>query len=150
MGRIKYHPGYKAGKLTLIERMESVGRCPYGLFECECGNQVKARIRDVVRGSTTRCGSHACRFNDAGTYNGIKLLEPTGVIKHHKMIYTALCHCGDVFEVKGTEVRQGKRKSCGCMSAPSVRAQIRAKNQNTIRESLARQLWGMRLWAGAK
>jgi hypothetical protein len=45
-------------------------------------------------------------------------------------------------------VRRGKRKSCGCMSVPSVRAQIRAKNQSTIRESLTHQLWAMRLWAG--
>lgn len=144
MAHIKYHPGYKAGKLTLIERLETVRRCSYGLFECECGNQVKARIRDVVSGAKVRCGSHACRFNDSGTYNGISLIEPTGRTKHNKMLYTALCHCGAVFEVKGTEVRQGKRKSCGCLQIANKRYKKGAKPPTPANK----QQEAMRLWAG--
>lgn len=144
MAHIKYHPGYKAGKLTLIERLETVGRCSYGLFECECGNQVKARIRDVVSGAKVRCGSHACRFNDSGTYNGISLIEPTGRTKHNKMLYTAKCHCGAVFEVKGTEVRQGKRKSCGCLQIANKRYKKGSKPPTPANK----QQEAMRLWAG--
>lgn len=144
--KIKYHPGYKNNKLKLIERVghTSKGRCE-GLFECDCGNQVVKQIRNVVRGSTTHCGSHACKFNDQNIFNGIELLEPTGEIKHHKTIYTAKCHCGSIFEVKGTEVRQGRRKSCGCLQPANKRYKKGAKSTPDI---LTRQARAMKLWAG--
>jgi len=81
---------------------------------------------------------------------GCTIHERIYVDEHKTAWHRCTCHCGAEFVARGTMVRRGKRKSCGCMSAPSVRAQIRTKNQSTIRESLTHQLWAMRLWAGAK
>lgn len=145
--KTKYKPGYKNNHLKLLER---IGTDPRGrgegVFECDCGTHVIKQIRNVVRGSTKSCGSSGCELNDRLDHNdkvkqhGIELLEPIGVTKHKKSLYTARCHCGSIFEAVATEVRQGKIKSCGCLNPKSDRYKNKTATIET-RQSKAIKLW---------
>lgn len=51
-GTIKYHPGDRFGRLTLISRVR-----PYvWLVTCDCGVTCEKRALDVSRGGTKSCG----------------------------------------------------------------------------------------------
>ncbi|QDP55717.1 MAG: hypothetical protein Tp138OMZ00d2C19078241_49 [Prokaryotic dsDNA virus sp.] len=78
---------------------------------------------------------------------GCTIHDATGALKHRCKVHRVTCPCGAEFEAVGTYVRQGKVRSCGCMSTRSKRYKKREKN--ALRESLSRQLWAMRLWVRA-
>jgi len=145
--KTKYKPGYKNNHLKLLER---IGTDPKGqgegVFECDCGNRAIKKIRNVVRGATRSCGAFDCEFNEKvleaeeSKKRVIELLEPTGTKKNNKSVYTARCHCGSIFEVVATEVRQGKIKSCGCLNPGSDRYKNKTATIET-RQSKAMKLW---------
>jgi len=49
------------------------------------------------------------------TYNGVVILSATNKIKNKGVVFNCLCHCGKEFESLGSILKNGHRKSCGCL-----------------------------------
>lgn len=79
---------------------------------------------------------------------GCTIHERLYVDKHKIAWHRCTCHCGKEFEARGTFVRRGKRRSCGCLNSHEARVARYRKNKKS--DSLSLQLWAMRLWVGAE
>lgn len=72
--------GHKYGRLTAIEKKESVNGRAVWLFTCDCGSQKIARMSEVRTGKTSSCGclsreSKANKDNKFKTHNMYKTRE---------------------------------------------------------------------------
>lgn len=45
--------------------------------------------------------------------NGIKIISFNG-IKNHSAHWNCICHCGNKFSARGSDLLNGHTKSCGC------------------------------------
>lgn len=87
---------------------------------CSCGNTTIVRTGDLNRGGTHSCGCklHEDRFEDLSgqKYNHLTILEFYSKRGYkNKPYYTCLCDCGNKTIVRGSHVKSGKVKSCGCL-----------------------------------
>ena len=46
--------------------------------------------------------------------NGITVIEQAPK-KNNRIMWKCKCHCGNIFIVNGTDLRNGHTKSCGCL-----------------------------------
>ena len=52
--------------------------------------------------------------------NGVTVLRPTKKRMPYIFIWECRCHCGNIFETAGSNIRRGVIKSCGCLNADVV------------------------------
>lgn len=128
MGKFKDLTGQKFGKLTVIERTEDYienngkHRVQWNCL-CDCGNYVIIRSDNLKNGSTNSCGciKHNTFHGDdltGKTYGYLTVLHriedyisPKGI---HKLSWRCKCKCGKEINVRGTNLKSGAVKSCGC------------------------------------
>lgn len=66
---------------------------------------------------------------------GCTIHEPTGEKYNGQTVHRIECHCGNMFICPATRVRQGNKKSCGCMVRgkghvpPGPKAKVQKKNK---------------------
>lgn len=121
MGRLIDLEGKTFGKLTVIERSQD-NILPSGLNEpmwlcvCECGMKTTVRGAFLRTGHTTSCGCHGktVNYNDlTGTVsNGITVLRR--IPDTLPIEWECRCVCGNTFVTRGSSIRNGHTKSCGC------------------------------------
>ena len=92
--------------------------------KCKCGNEVDVDTRNLNSGHTTSCG---CRQKEiAGKRNtfsmlsyedeNLKVLEQTISDNQGIAQWKCLCkHCNNIFVTRGSSIRAGYVKSCGCV-----------------------------------
>lgn len=92
--------------------------------KCKCGNEVDVDTRNLNSGHTTSCG---CRQKEiAGKRNtfsmlsyedeNLKVLEQTVSDNQGIAKWKCLCkHCNNIFITRGSSIRAGYVKSCGCV-----------------------------------
>lgn len=128
--------GQKCGRLTVIKRAEN-NASGQAMWEClcECGNTVVVQGTKLRNGHTKSCG---CLKKDKGAeflrqYNQnhtpVNFIDITDkkyglltVLKRDsefhddtKAYWICRCECGKETVVRGTDLRLGKVKSCGCL-----------------------------------
>ena len=48
------------------------------------------------------------------SFNGCKVISYVGT-KNRRAVWKCICFCGEEFEAVGTQIRNGHKKSCGCL-----------------------------------
>ena len=150
INNIKIIPVGRAKDLTgiIFSRLKVLGRAPnkkdkktYWWCKCQCGNIVKIRADQLIRGITTSCGCYKKEINKeqgkilAQKYSSIigknnkkdligkkfghlTILKDTGkrqqVGNGTNVIWQCKCDCGNIVEVTGGHLNSGHTQSCGC------------------------------------
>lgn len=121
--------GKKFGKLTVIKPGETVytksGQSKSTwVCQCECGNIKQVRTNNLLSGNVLSCGclkaenNHARNFIDetGNRYGKLTVLERYFENnKENRALWLCLCDCGNKRIVSGTDLRNGRVNSCGCI-----------------------------------
>ena len=112
MGRFAYRAGLRFNGIELVRLEPRTWAC-----RCHCGSEFKLKSMTALRiGTLKSCGCNSSeRFSYAPgqRFNDIELLRQ--VVGG----WVCRCHCGNEFTVENmTNLRLGKRKSCGCTRVP--------------------------------
>lgn len=120
MAKAKNEIGNKYGKLLVIEEAgidsskHRMWRC-----QCDCGNIIGVRGAKLRSGDKTDCGcvkKHGFVDETDNRYGRLKVLELAGTKGSDRgMRWKCQCDCGNIIEVAGRDLRQGKTQSCGCL-----------------------------------
>lgn len=130
MGRLIDLTDKKFGSLVVLERgqdniLPSGLKEPMWLCECTCGNNSIVRGAFLRTGHTTSCGCHkrTVALDDlTGTIiNNINVIERYS--ETFPVEWLCRCHCGEIFITRGSSLKNGHTKSCGCR-----KKQLRIKN----------------------
>lgn len=122
--------GKSFGRLTVIERtkprIEERAKFAWWKCKCECGNMIDVRSSELKRMHTKSCGclneEWKRNFNE---HTGKVFKDLTGqrygrlvVVRreNNKQPFSWLCQCdcGKTKIIRGTDLKLGKTKSCGC------------------------------------
>jgi hypothetical protein len=120
--------GQTFGRLKVLERAPSTGKCREAMWRCacECGTEAVVSGRYLRRGETRSCGCLArevARANVPETtickpgvkFGRLTLLEKAGRNDYGAMTWRCRCDCGNTHVAVNKELRRGKTQSCGCI-----------------------------------
>ena len=120
MAKAKNEIGNKYGRLLVIEEggidtsKHKMWRC-----QCDCGNIIEVRGAKLRSGEKTDCGcvkKHGFVNETGNRYGRLTVLELVGAKGRGRgMHWRCQCDCGNIVEVAGSDLRQGKTRSCGCL-----------------------------------
>lgn len=90
---------------------------------CKCGTALDVDTRNLNNGHTKSCG---CLQREKASNNAVnmsnyetedlKVLERNGSDEQGVALWKTLCkHCGNTFTTRGSSIRAGYVKSCGCI-----------------------------------
>ena len=139
--------GQKFGKLTVIadigERNSS--RQIKWLCKCECGNN-RIAISSYLKNGKVHCCLECAQLEKEKTkslkpikndltgqrFSRLTVLYPTDKRASDRcIIWHCKCECGNECEVSTKSLKQGRKKSCGCLSA-ETRQQIGFNNKKDL------------------
>lgn len=109
--------GQKFGKLLVLSRTKPVRKGAIWLCLCDCGKQIITTGGSLRSGSTKSCGCLIQTEDLTGKKFG-KLLVLSRHIKHGvktKILWNCLCDCGNTAIAASGGLKNGSRKSCGCL-----------------------------------
>lgn len=120
MGQFIDRTGQRFGKLTVI----SYSGNSKWLCRCDCGKELTVQANNLHSGHTISCG---CARKDAGEnrkldltgkrFGRLTVLKRAGYHETgHTALWECVCECGNSITVRGTNLRTGATKSCGCYS----------------------------------
>lgn len=133
-------PGQVFGRLTVLE--EAPAPTEYTTYKglwyrcrCQCGNEAVVRRSSLVDGYTKSCGclrrEHArntaleklsrVRIAPGQVFGRLTVIRETEERAFKNIVYECCCQCGNIVHVRGSMLKNGQVKSCGCL-----RAEIRA------------------------
>lgn len=141
----RLQPGQVFGRLTVLEEVPAPTEYTEykGLWyrcRCQCGNETVVRRSSLVRGATRSCGCLR-RENSSGVakdkrarssiapgavFGRLTVIRETEERKYKNVVYECRCQCGNIKHVRGSELKSGNVKSCGCLRA-EIRANFRKK-----------------------
>ena len=128
--------GKKFGRLTPKEYIKG-GKW---ICECECGNIIIVDTRNLNSGHTKSCGCLQKEKASQNTYDmsnyeddNIKVLSRDGSDEQQIAIWKCLCkNCGNIFSTRGSSIRAGYTKSCGCVHSENEKNIIKILTDNNI------------------
>lgn len=121
--------GYRVGKLTVQERTP-LYRHRYSIWKCrcDCGGEMLLDTRQLQRGTVRDCGCSGIKVkpgqkNLTGQRFGkLVCLEPTNERgPNGGTVWRCRCDCGSECLAVSTQLAQGYKKSCGCLSHPPLK-----------------------------
>lgn len=104
-------------KLTAIKPN---GKDRYGksmwLFRCECGKTKAILTTKAIQGITKSCGCihPITKIKPGDIFHKLTAIKSISNGKENKGKWLFQCECGEKTIARPTEVKRGKRKSCGC------------------------------------
>lgn len=120
MGKLIDLTGQQFGSLTVIKRAQENDNSGHPLWECqcECGNITTVRGSRLRNGNTKSCGclrSTSKIIDIKGQKFGkLTALEFSHSDSDRHSMWKCRCDCGNEVVVRGSDLRSGKVKSCGC------------------------------------
>ena len=113
---------YIAGK----DMYNSGSRRIYWWCKCECGNWKIEPSRALVDGSSASCGclrfenaklvGQKQKINEVGNkYGKLTVISEAGRDKYRQVLWLCKCDCGNETIVRGSTLRSGGTRSCGCL-----------------------------------
>lgn len=123
--------GHRLGKLTVVEPTVKrkngymIWRCT-----CDCGGEILLDTRTLQRGTISDCGCATRVSPGQKDLTGMRFgrlvcLAPTEQRgKSGGTIWKCKCDCGKECLAVGTQLTQGYKKSCGCLSHPPIKDYI--------------------------
>ena len=124
MGKAEDLTGQRFGMLYVEERAE--GSQTYALWRCrcDCGREIVVDSKRLKRGTVVSCGctpKHEIvpnlRIKDLTgmVFGRLTVLEQADRI-NGKIAWLCQCSCGNTKIVKGSELKNHKTRSCGCLA----------------------------------
>ena len=122
--------GEKFGLLTILKEVPSPEnrktKGKYYLCLCECGKEKIADRKGLVSGGVQSCGclrasrvSAAITIDLTGQRFGklivLEKIDYKDTPNRSEALWRCQCDCGNLTTVKGTNLREGRTKSCGCL-----------------------------------
>lgn len=127
--------GQKFGILTPIEYKKG----GMWLCQCDCGQQIIVDTRNLNSGHTKSCGclkkDGSKRVIDMSNFENenIKVLERAGSDNQGAALWKCLCkNCKSTFITRGSNIRNGDTKSCGCIHSLNEKKIIQILSENNI------------------
>lgn len=121
MGRFIDLTGKQFGHLVVLEQAED-NVLPSGLHEkmwlchCDCGNDTVVRGAFLRSGHTKSCGCRQTGTNfidlSGQRFGSVEVIERAGT--HSPPEWLCRCDCGNTFVTRGSALKNGHTKSCGC------------------------------------
>lgn len=120
--------GYTVGKLTVKERLpEKKNGFSYWQCECECGGEIALDTRYLQRGTVRDCGCET-RVKPGQKdltdvrFGNLVCRKPTDIRgSSGGVVWECDCDCGNTCLAVSTQLTQGYKKSCGCLSHPPLK-----------------------------
>lgn len=114
--------GKKYGMLTPVEWI----RGGYWRCICDCGNETIVDTRNLTTGHTTSCGCKRYSTKNVTDMTGyedenLKVISRAGNVGEIASWECICKHCGRIFTTKGSNIRFGYTKSCGCVRSLNER-----------------------------
>lgn len=140
-------PGQVFGRLTVLE--EAPAPTEYTTYKglwyrcrCQCGNEAVVRRASLVNGRTKSCGclrrEHArntaleklshVRIAPGQVFGRLTVIRETEERDFKSIVYECRCQCGNIVHVRGSKLKNGKVKSCGCLLA-EIRANFNKRKE---------------------
>lgn len=144
--------GQRFGRLVVEKMSDKRGatRAVYWECRCDCGGTKTARGTFLRDGTVNSCGclhkeylqKGSTKINIVGQQFGrlTVISETDERTKCGEVKYLCSCDCGNTKVISGTTLRNGKTRSCGCLSAEATSK--RAKTHGLTKTRL------FRIWAG--
>lgn len=90
---------------------------------CDCGNECDVDTRNLNSNHSLSCGCLCSEVNKRKVVDmtnfendSIKVLERAGSDNQHVALWKCLCKkCGNTFITRGSSIRNGDTRSCGCV-----------------------------------
>jgi len=111
--------GQRFGKLTAISPTNKrAGSQVVWLCHCDCGKETLVSTGKLQSGHTKSCGCLHWAYEDltGKTFGRWLVLGLAEKRKSGRLTWTCKCSCGTTREVIGATLREGRSKSCGCLS----------------------------------
>lgn len=110
--------GSKFGQWTVLNEAKSVnGRMAY-LCRCVCGKEKSVLAAYLLEGRSKSCGCVNNRLSGSmigNKYGKLTVIDQAPLReKSRKLRYYARCECGNIIDVEGSRLRNGKKVDCGC------------------------------------
>ncbi len=116
--------GRTFGRLTVLEPVKNKYGQASWRCRCGCGNETVVRTWDLTSGHVASCGclkdaafgkSEGADEDLTGRVFGkLTVLGPAGTVKGNSM-WRCRCECGKETVVRGSGLRTGNTRSCGCL-----------------------------------
>ena len=118
--------GRRFGKLTAVSRVgfSPITRMAVWLCKCDCGNWKQARQNNLKRGRTKSCGcigSGRVPEDLTGRRFGRWTVVAKSARREPGVLWDCRCDCGRTGKVRGSSLRFGSSKSCGCLNREVLR-----------------------------
>ena len=131
--------GIKFGRLTVLEMIGErvAGRHPKWRCFCNCGNETIKTATALRNGREPSCGCAVRDFqrkkhNLIGKkFSRLLVLEPEKLSDFSRSIlWKCICDCGKETVSCGSELRNGHKKSCGCLHSDVIRQTNKIRGSN--------------------
>lgn len=160
VGQAKDLRGQKFGRLTVVDRVESIRKRTFWLVRCECGGENTVDAASLTRGNTKSCGclrdevAFELGKNSSVDLSGERFgrlvaVRPTDERSSYAIVWECICDCGEVTCVSSSHLNAGNIRSCGCLAADYSGSNHRNWNPNLTeedREARGRQANRQRKW----
>lgn len=119
-------PGTRYGLLTILGPAEDRNGCAYWHCKCECGKELDVKGASLRSGKTKSCGCARIKklinYNQTNNiidltnqkFGHLTILGATEKRAGKQVIWKCQCDCGNITYVRGSDLRTGNTKSCGC------------------------------------
>lgn len=108
--------------------------------KCQCGNELTVDTRNLNSGHTKSCGCLQKIQASKNAYDMtefendyIKVLERQGSDNQQIALWKCICKtCGNMFITRGSTIRNGDTKSCGCIHSLNEQKIIKLLTDNNV------------------
>lgn len=122
------------------------------LCACDCGATIRLDTRTLQRGAVRDCGcitkvKPGQRDLSGKRFGKLVALEPTGERSSKgATIWKCRCDCGNITFSPLTQLTQGYKKSCGCMSHPPIKDYTGKRFGRLVVKGYSGKSEGMHRW----
>ncbi|MCH5278235.1 MAG: hypothetical protein J1E60_00410 [Christensenellaceae bacterium] len=152
--RPKIEIGYRIGKLTVQERTP-LYRHRYSVWKCccDCGGEILLDTRQLQRATVRDCGCSGIKVKSGQKdltgqrFGKLICLEPTNERgSSGGTVWRCRCDCGNECLAISTQLTQGYKKSCGCLSHPPLKDYVGKQFGSLVVMEYAGKRSGLHYW----
>ena len=114
------------GKFTALRLVGVSGGSGQWLCRCECGVETVKAAKDLARGHAISCGCWRPSNDLVGLRFGrLVVMERTRQsYADRSRLWRCICDCGATVLKRSSELKAGKKRSCGCLITDTQRARL--------------------------
>lgn len=117
--------GERFGRLV-VQALDTTKTKAYYICKCDCGNEVVVIRNSLLDGMTRSCGClhrDRCSSDDSWfinkKFNKLTVID-FAYIKNRRKYYRCICDCGNLTVARGSDLKNGHKKTCGKCKKESV------------------------------